>query len=60
MLRRRNIPALLYLGVARGITNSPEYSAHAWLGCAENILVGAGGHERFHVIATFSTAPVKK
>jgi hypothetical protein len=53
LLQRKNIPALLYLGVAKDGANK-NFSAHAWLRCGEIILTGAGGHERFHVIATFT------
>ena len=54
MLRRRRIPGLLYLGVALGLNPKERFSAHAWLRCGEEILVGEGGHERFQVIATFN------
>lgn len=54
MLKSRHIPGLLYLGVAVGLTAQDRFSAHAWLRCGDSILVGAEGHERFQVIATFS------
>ena len=55
MLNRRRIPGLLYLGVALGLTTDRPFAAHAWMRCGENILVGESGHERFQVLATFST-----
>jgi len=54
LLRRKNIPARLYLGLAKDKSGT-GYCAHAWLRCGETILTGAGGHERFHVIAVFSS-----
>jgi hypothetical protein len=52
MLRCRGIPATLAMGVARNA--GEEIEAHAWLSCAGLILTGAGGHERFRVVARFA------
>ena len=55
MLNRRRIPGLLFLGVALGLEANKKFAAHAWMRCGESILVGEGGHQRFQVLATFST-----
>ncbi|MEZ4590930.1 MAG: lasso peptide biosynthesis B2 protein [Chloroflexota bacterium] len=52
MLRRRQIPSTLYLGLAKD--NAQKMQAHAWLRCGEAILTGAKGHERFSVISFFA------
>lgn len=55
MLRRRNIPGTVYLGVAINKTIPDKLSAHAWLRCGSSILTGADGHRQFTVVSTFST-----
>lgn len=52
MLRRRNVPGTLYLGLAKD--SEEGLSAHAWVRCGERILTGGAGHERFTVIAQFA------
>jgi hypothetical protein len=52
MLRRRRVPSTLALGVARSASDSLE--AHAWLSCGGFILTGAGGCERFSVVARYT------
>lgn len=51
MLRRRNLPATLYLGVAR--EEGEALRAHAWLRSGELIVTGEPGMEDFAVIAGF-------
>lgn len=55
MLKRRNIPGTVYLGVAINKTIPDKLSAHAWLRCGSAILTGADGHRQFTVVSTFST-----
>ena len=54
LLRRRLIPATVYLGVAKEEASPHKVAAHAWLRCGEDILTGGGVHERFTVISSFS------
>lgn len=54
LLRQKGIPASLYLGVAKNAAGA-GFSAHAWLRHGEQFITGEGGHERFSVIAVFST-----
>jgi Transglutaminase-like superfamily len=51
MLRRRNIPFTISLGVAK---DAKGIAAHAWLCSADAILTGAGGRDRFTMISAFS------
>ena len=53
MLKRRRIPATLYLGVAKDKARRKGLSAHAWLRCGKVILTGRAGHRQFAVITTF-------
>jgi hypothetical protein len=52
MLKRRGIPATLYLGTARDMEK--HLLAHSWVRCGHEILTGAAGHERFTIVASFS------
>jgi Transglutaminase-like superfamily len=54
MLRRREIPATLYLGVATNVPSADGIAAHAWVRCGEKIVVGRSGHEQFTPVARFS------
>ena len=54
MLKRRNIPGTVYLGLAKVETKPEKLSAHAWLRCGHIILTGREGHRQFTVVATFS------
>ncbi len=54
LLQKKNIPALLNLGIAKDDSRI-GYSAHAWLQCGETILTGAGVCSRYKVIASFRT-----
>ena len=51
MLKRREIPSTLYLGVLK--EGHKGLSAHAWIRCGDRILTGARGHRQFAVVATF-------
>ncbi len=55
MLKRRNIPATLYLGVKKSPESPDKLAAHAWLRCGGKILTGAEGHRQFTVVSTFAT-----
>ena len=57
MLRRRRIPATLAMGVAKSADEPGSLKAHAWLSCGGVILTGAGGHEKFNVVAKFTVSP---
>ncbi len=52
MLRRRQIPSTLYLGVAK--KEAGDLNAHAWLHAGGINILGGGGLERFAVVSTFS------
>jgi hypothetical protein len=54
MLKRRRIPATLYLGVAKDVTAPGTLAAHAWVSCGSVILTGAKGHRQYTVVSTFS------
>ncbi len=51
MLRRHGLAGVVYLGVARD--EGGEFIAHSWLRCGKDILTGAGGHQRYSVIAAY-------
>lgn len=50
MLRRRGIPATLYLGVAPGA----RYDAHAWVRAGALIVTGGPRRPEFVVVTTFA------
>jgi len=50
MLRRRHIPATLYLGVDRG----SGFDAHAWVRVGRVIVTGAPEHKRFSIVSMFA------
>lgn len=52
MLKWRNIPSTLYLGVAKDVKTGVK--AHAWLRCGDRILTGSQNHKEFTVIACFA------
>lgn len=52
MLRRRQIPSTLYLGVAK--KEDGDLNAHAWLRAGDIIILGGGGLKRFAVVSTFA------
>ena len=53
MLRRRNIPGVFYLGVARDHATGAVIS-HAWLCAGNQVLTGAPGHARYAPLIAFS------
>lgn len=52
MLKKRNIPCTLYLGMAKDKTN--KLSAHAWLRCGRSILLGDYERPGFTTVAYFA------
>ncbi len=54
MLRRRGIPATLYLGVKKTLPKGEALAAHAWVRCGDLVVTGAAGHRSYTVISTFS------
>lgn len=54
MLRRRQVPSVVYLGVAKD--GEGDLSAHSWLRCGEGLLTGASGFERYRPIAAYRPA----
>ena len=53
MLKRRDIPGLFYLGVAKDEKEKQKMKAHAWSQCGDLIITGGGGHEAFTVVSLF-------
>jgi len=53
MLRKRGIPGLLCLGVAKDEANLEKIKAHAWSQCGGVIVTGEAGCEAFRVISVF-------
>ena len=53
MLKKRGIPGVFYLGVAKDKDVKENMKAHAWTQCGESILTGARGHEAFTVLSVF-------
>lgn len=54
ILRRRGVPSVVYLGVAKDPAG--EFMAHSWLRCGEVIVTGRGGHQRYAAIAAYGPA----
>ena len=52
MLKRRGIPAVVYLGVDR---SRMPIQAHAWLQCGNRILTGEAGREQFRAVGMYHT-----
>jgi hypothetical protein len=50
MLRRRDVPCTLYLGVAR----RPELGAHAWVRAGDIVVTGERGSAQYTIIRTFT------
>jgi len=53
MLKKRGIPGVFYLGVAKDEESKEKMKAHAWSQCGEDIITGGGGHEAFTVLSVF-------
>ena len=54
MLKRRNIPGTVYLGVIKDKTKPEKMAAHAWIRCGHIIITGSQGHRQYTVVSTFS------
>ncbi len=52
MLRRRQIPSTLYLGVAK--KEDGDLNAHAWLLVGEIIILGGFGLKEYAIVSTFT------
>jgi len=50
MLKKRGIPGVFYLGVAK---DEEKMKAHAWSQCGDQIITGGKGHEKFTVLSVF-------
>lgn len=53
MLKRRDIPGVLYLGVMKDHTKPEKLAAHAWIKSGNVILTGAKGHRQYTVVSRF-------
>ncbi len=53
MLKKRGIPGVFYLGVAKDDESEEKMKAHAWTQCGEAIITGAVGYETFTVLSVF-------
>lgn len=51
MLRRHDLPGVVYLGVAKDTEG--KLIAHSWLRSGGRILTGAAGYQRYSVIAAY-------
>jgi hypothetical protein len=51
MLRRHDVPSVVYLGVAKDAGG--ELIAHSWLRCGDRFVTGGGSQHRFSVIAAY-------
>jgi hypothetical protein len=54
MLKRRSLPGLLCLGVAKNESGPDVMAAHAWLRSNDTVLTGNSGLDRYSVIACYS------
>jgi hypothetical protein len=55
MLRRRGLPSVVYLGVAKDAAGN--FIAHSWLRCGDRIVTGGGSQQRYSVIAAYRPIP---
>lgn len=51
MLRRHDVPSVVYLGVAKDAGG--ELIAHSWLRCGDRFVTGGGSQDRYSVIAAY-------
>ncbi len=51
MLRRHDVPSVVYLGVAKDAGG--ELIAHSWLRCGDRLVTGGGSQHRYSVIAAY-------
>lgn len=54
MLRKRRVPATVFLAMVADIPADEPLSAHAWVRCGDRVVVGACDESRYRVIATFA------
>lgn len=54
MLRRRNIPATVYLAMLAGRQAGNPLLAHAWVRCGDRVVTGQCDESQYRVIATFA------
>lgn len=54
MLRRRGLGSVTHLGLA---PKADGYDAHSWTVAGDRIVVGALGHRRFTVVASYRVSP---
>ena len=54
MMRRRRVPSVVYLGVAKAAEGG--LIAHSWLRCGDHIVTGGANHGRYSVIACYRQA----
>jgi hypothetical protein len=53
VLKKRGIPGVFYLGVAKDEEHKEKMKAHAWTQCGDSIITGGRGHEMFTVVSVF-------
>ena len=53
MLKKRGVPGVFYLGVAKNADGKEEMKAHSWSQCGDMIITGDEGHEDFTVLSVF-------
>lgn len=58
MLKRRGIPAEIYLGVMQGSLDGMK--AHAWLRVGDLVLSGVKGHRRYTVVAVLRWGEIQR
>lgn len=51
LLAENNIPSTLYLGATIG--HASKFAAHAWLTCADIVLIGGKEKDRYAVVGSF-------
>jgi hypothetical protein len=51
MLRRHDVPSVVYLGVAKDAGG--ELIAHSWLRCGDRLVTGGSSQHRYSVIAAY-------
>ncbi len=54
MIKRRNIPGTLYMGVRKEGSGTGRLTAHAWVRCGNAVITGAKGHLHYTVVSAFS------
>ena len=55
MLRRQEVPSVVYLGVGKDAAGC--FIAHSWLRCGGRIVTGGGSQQRYSVIAAYRPIP---